>query len=74
MSWRSLRISARRIAAAEAARNRRERIVIDPGFGFGKDAGAYLDLLRHLGQLRELGCRYCGRRANDARRDYRARM
>ncbi|HEU0233880.1 MAG TPA: dihydropteroate synthase, partial [Gallionella sp.] len=44
-----------RIAAAEAAGIRRERIVIDPGFGFGKTLAHNLDLLRHLGNLRELG-------------------
>ncbi|HEU0233790.1 MAG TPA: dihydropteroate synthase [Gallionella sp.] len=44
-----------RIAAAEAAGIRRERIVIDPGFGFGKTLAHNLDLLRHLDKLRELG-------------------
>lgn len=44
-----------RIAAAEAAGIGRERIVIDPGFGFGKTLAHNLDLLRHLGKLRELG-------------------
>jgi dihydropteroate synthase len=43
-----------RIAAAEAAGIGRERIVIDPGFGFGKTLAHNLDLLRHLGKLREL--------------------
>lgn len=44
-----------RIAAAEAAGIGRGRIVIDPGFGFGKTLAHNLDLLRHLDQLRELG-------------------
>lgn len=44
-----------RIAAAEAAGIGRGRIVIDPGFGFGKTLAHNLDLLRHLGKLRELG-------------------
>ena len=44
-----------RIAVAEAAGIGRERIVIDPGFGFGKTLAHNLDLLRHLGKLRELG-------------------
>jgi dihydropteroate synthase len=44
-----------RIAAAEAAGIARERIAIDPGFGFGKTLAHNLDLLRHLDQLRELG-------------------
>lgn len=44
-----------RIAAAQAAGIARERIVIDPGFGFGKTLAHNLDLLRHLDKLRELG-------------------
>jgi len=44
-----------RIAAAELAGVARERIVVDPGFGFGKTLAHNLDLLRHLGNLRELG-------------------
>lgn len=44
-----------RIAASEAAGIARERIVIDPGFGFGKTLAHNLDLLRHLDKLRELG-------------------
>ena len=44
-----------RIAAAEAAGIACGRIVIDPGFGFGKTLVHNLDLLRHLGNLRELG-------------------
>lgn len=44
-----------RIAAAEAGGIGRKRIVIDPGFGFGKTLEHNLDLLRHLGKLRGLG-------------------
>lgn len=44
-----------RIAAAEAAGIGRERIVIDPGFCFGKTLEHNLDLLRQLDRLRELG-------------------
>ncbi len=46
---------AARIAAAQAAGIARERIVIDPGFGFGKNLGHNLDLLRGLGVLSGLG-------------------
>jgi dihydropteroate synthase len=44
-----------RIAAAEAAGITKERIAIDPGFGFGKTLTHNLDLLRHLDRLCELG-------------------
>ncbi|MGC2048971.1 MAG: dihydropteroate synthase [Gallionella sp.] len=44
-----------RIAAAEAAGIQRNRIVIDPGFGFGKTLEHNLALLRHLDKLAELG-------------------
>jgi dihydropteroate synthase len=44
-----------RIPAAEAAGIAKERIVIDPGFGFGKTLAHNLALLRHLDRLRELG-------------------
>lgn len=44
-----------RIAAAEAAGIQRNRIVIDPGFGFGKTLEHNLALLRRLDTLRELG-------------------
>jgi dihydropteroate synthase len=46
---------AQRIAACEAAGIARERLVIDPGFGFGKSGQHNLALLRGLGALRELG-------------------
>ncbi|OFZ68463.1 MAG: dihydropteroate synthase [Betaproteobacteria bacterium RBG_16_56_24] len=44
-----------RIAAAEAAGIRRNRIVIDPGFGFGKTLEHNLTLLREFGSLTGLG-------------------
>jgi dihydropteroate synthase len=44
-----------RIAAARAAGIQRERIVIDPGFGFGKTLAHNLTLLRELKKLAELG-------------------
>jgi dihydropteroate synthase len=44
-----------RVAAAEAAGIRRDRIVIDPGFGFGKTLAHNLVLLRGLGRLNDLG-------------------
>ena len=44
-----------RIADAEAAGIQRNRIVIDPGFGFGKTLEHNLTLLRELNKLTELG-------------------
>jgi len=44
-----------RISAVEAAGIRRNRIVIDPGFGFGKTLEHNLELLRELARLTELG-------------------
>lgn len=44
-----------RIEAAVAAGIRRDRILIDPGFGFGKTIQENLDLLRRLAALRGLG-------------------
>lgn len=46
---------AGRIEAALAAGIARERIVIDPGFGFGKTQEHNLELARHLAQLTTLG-------------------
>lgn len=46
---------AQRIAATEARGIARERLVIDPGFGFGKTLAHNLTLLRHLDQLATLG-------------------
>lgn len=44
-----------RVQACEAAGIVRERLVIDPGFGFGKTLQHNLALLKHLGGLAELG-------------------
>jgi dihydropteroate synthase len=44
------------VARAEAAGIPRSRIWVDPGIGFGKTAGHNLFLLRHLRELRLLGC------------------
>jgi dihydropteroate synthase len=44
-----------RLAAATAAGIDEERIWIDPGIGFGKTVEHNLELLRRLGELRELG-------------------
>lgn len=44
-----------RVASAEAAGIRRERIVIDPGFGFGKTLAHNLKLLRELDKLTKYG-------------------
>ncbi len=46
---------AERIEAAVAAGIPRERILIDPGFGFGKTMKQNLELLRRLGEFRTLG-------------------
>jgi dihydropteroate synthase len=47
---------AGRIAAAEAAGIARERIVVDPGFGFGKNVQHNLQLMNGLALLHGLGC------------------
>jgi dihydropteroate synthase len=44
-----------RVAAAQARGIARERIVIDPGFGFGKTVEHNFELLRNLGRLAEIG-------------------
>jgi len=46
----------KRIAAAEAAGIARDRILIDPGFGFGKNVGHNLELMNGLALLHSLGC------------------
>jgi len=46
---------AGRIAAAERAGIARDRIVVDPGFGFGKTVEHNLALLRALAEFRQLG-------------------
>ena len=49
------RFLAERIFAAEMAGVAKKRIVIDPGFGFGKDTAHNLQLLAHLERFVELG-------------------
>lgn len=44
-----------RVALAERAGIARDRIVVDPGFGFGKTVEHNLELLRSLGEFRSLG-------------------
>ena len=46
---------AERVEAAVAAGIDEERIWVDPGIGFGKTAEHNVELLRRLGELRELG-------------------
>jgi dihydropteroate synthase len=46
---------AARIEAAVGAGIAEQRIWVDPGIGFGKTVGHNLELLRRLGELRELG-------------------
>ncbi|MBK6630724.1 MAG: dihydropteroate synthase [Betaproteobacteria bacterium] len=46
---------SRRVAAAHAAGIGVERIIVDPGFGFGKRLAHNLALLRHLGRFHGLG-------------------
>jgi dihydropteroate synthase len=46
---------AARVAAAESAGIARDRIVVDPGFGFGKTAAHNLELLRNLPKLAAAG-------------------
>ncbi len=45
-----------RIHAAEAAGIARERILIDPGFGFGKNVAHNLELMNGLALFHSLGC------------------
>jgi dihydropteroate synthase len=46
---------AERVGAATAAGIAEERVWVDPGVGFGKTAAHNMELLRRLGELRELG-------------------
>ena len=46
---------AERLEVATAAGIAEERIWLDPGIGFGKTAAHNMELLRRLGELRELG-------------------
>jgi dihydropteroate synthase len=45
-----------RIAAAEAAGISRDKILIDPGFGFGKNVAHNLELMNGLAIFHSLGC------------------
>ena len=45
-----------RIAAAEAAGIHRSKILIDVGFGFGKNVAHNLELMNHLALFHSLGC------------------
>jgi len=45
-----------RIAAAEAAGISRDKILIDPGFGFGKNVAHNLELMNGLSLFHSLGC------------------
>ena len=45
-----------RLAAAEAAGIARAKILVDPGFGFGKTVAHNLDLMNGLAMLHGLGC------------------
>jgi dihydropteroate synthase len=47
---------AERRHTLEAAGVARERIVLDPGIGFGKNFGHNVELLRRIGEFHELGC------------------
>ena len=50
-----LRELSRRLDRAVAAGVAWERLIVDPGFGFGKDWRQNLELLRRLGELKVLG-------------------
>jgi dihydropteroate synthase len=47
----------RSLVIAERAGVPRDRVIVDPGFGFGKTPAQNLELLRRLGELRALGQR-----------------
>lgn len=51
-----LELLAAAVARAEGAGIPRARVLVDPGIGFGKTPAHNLFLLRHLRQLRILGC------------------
>ena len=48
-------VLAERLGAAVAVGVAEERVWLDPGIGFGKTAAHNMELLRRLGELRELG-------------------
>ena len=69
-----------RIAAAEAAGIARDKVLVDPGFGFGKTVAHNLELMNGLALLHSLGCpivlgasrkRTIGALANEAPADQR---
>jgi dihydropteroate synthase len=45
-----------RIRAAEQAGIKRDKILVDPGFGFGKNVGHNLELMNGLALFQSLGC------------------
>jgi dihydropteroate synthase len=45
-----------RVQACERAGIGRERLIVDPGIGFGKTVGHNLEIIARLGLLRGLGC------------------
>lgn len=47
---------AERIKFAEAGGVPRQRILLDPGLGFGKAVDHNLEIIRRLGELKSLGC------------------
>ena len=47
---------AERVLLAEQAGLDRERILVDPGLGFGKTPAENVELLSRIGELRSLGC------------------
>ena len=47
---------ADRIAACEGAGIPKDRIIVDPGFGFGKTPAHNVEILARLGEFRDLGC------------------
>lgn len=47
----------KQIAVLEADGIKRERIIIDPGIGFGKSAGQNFALIKHMDKLSKLGVR-----------------
>jgi dihydropteroate synthase len=44
------------VARAESAAISRERIVVDPGIGFGKSVAGNLEILRRLAEFKSIGC------------------
>ncbi len=46
----------RRMDHAMSCGVRKERIIVDPGIGFGKSAEGNMELLRHLGAFVSIGC------------------